>query len=315
MKRSDRILVMVMLFLLVSAIFIVKRASAETKDSDLDGIEDSKDKFPFDYDNDGMPDIWEKRNSLRYDVSDADEDPDNDGIKNIDEYKGGTNPMVSDKRAGGTAPELFTPVERTMARGLIWAGTALFIFALLAFIIFLIYRNKIFNILRSMKNAGVEHPEEKRTAGTYPASRHYNLPPAYRRRAVLQPQQRIRQYPGRDFAGKTGGHAPARGYTAFSGYAPRRGYPPQRGYTATKAYAPTKTNKKAGQEKMNMQEKKADVLQKKGFGEEKKQEAYNAQEGYMNQKENQKAGQAEGASKEKKGDIFEMLSRYTNGKN
>lgn len=50
-----------------------------------------------DFDNDGIPDSWEKKYDLKYDVNDADEDPDNDGLTNLEEYKQGTNPLMADK--------------------------------------------------------------------------------------------------------------------------------------------------------------------------------------------------------------------------
>lgn len=49
-----------------------------------------------DFDQDGMPDDWEKKNSLRFDINDARLDPDKDGIKNVDEFKQGSNPHVAD---------------------------------------------------------------------------------------------------------------------------------------------------------------------------------------------------------------------------
>ena len=55
-------------------------------DSDRDGIDDVVDEFPNDFDNDGMEDLWEVRNGLRYDVQDAVKDPDNDGLTNLEEF-------------------------------------------------------------------------------------------------------------------------------------------------------------------------------------------------------------------------------------
>lgn len=48
----------------------------------------------FDYDSDGMPDAWEAQNGLNPLQNDAQEDPDNDGIVNIDEYTLSFNPQV-----------------------------------------------------------------------------------------------------------------------------------------------------------------------------------------------------------------------------
>ncbi len=51
-----------------------------------------------DFDKDGMPDSWEKKYNLRYDVNDANLDPDNDGLTNLQEYEQGTDPLVYDKK-------------------------------------------------------------------------------------------------------------------------------------------------------------------------------------------------------------------------
>jgi hypothetical protein len=65
-------------------------------DSDKDGTDDSADKYPFDFDNDGMPDDWEIRNGLRYDIVDSNYDNDNDGLSNVEEYILGTDPNSAD---------------------------------------------------------------------------------------------------------------------------------------------------------------------------------------------------------------------------
>lgn len=49
-----------------------------------------------DFDKDGMPDSWEKKYNLKYDVDDANEDPDGDGVTNLQEYEQGTDPLVVD---------------------------------------------------------------------------------------------------------------------------------------------------------------------------------------------------------------------------
>jgi subtilisin family serine protease len=61
----------------------------EWKDTDEDGIGDNADP---DDDNDGMPDMWEKRHGLNPVDDDALEDLDGDTVSNIDEYEEGTNP-------------------------------------------------------------------------------------------------------------------------------------------------------------------------------------------------------------------------------
>jgi parallel beta-helix repeat protein len=65
--------------------------SADT-DSDKDGIADCNDDYPFDYDNDGMPDEWEEQYGLDPYVNDADEDADGDGYSNLEEYRRRTIP-------------------------------------------------------------------------------------------------------------------------------------------------------------------------------------------------------------------------------
>lgn len=74
---------------------------------------DPKDDHLFDSDGDGMPDEWEIKNGLDpFDPSDANEDPDGDGLTNLQEYQqgqgrtdpaqqDGTNPNVADTDGGG----------------------------------------------------------------------------------------------------------------------------------------------------------------------------------------------------------------------
>jgi len=91
------------------------------KDSDGDGVEDSKDNCKNDYnpnqedsdgdgignacdpdnDNDGMSDEWEKEHGLDPNYDDTNEDPDGDGLTNLEEYKHKTDPNNRDTDGDG----------------------------------------------------------------------------------------------------------------------------------------------------------------------------------------------------------------------
>lgn len=61
------------------------------------------DCYEIDDDGDGMPSVWELQNGLNpFDPSDADQDPDKEGLINLDEFRFGTNPFNPDTDAGGT---------------------------------------------------------------------------------------------------------------------------------------------------------------------------------------------------------------------
>src|SRR3989338_5459757 len=84
-----------------------------------------------DYDKDGMPDAWEKRNSLRFDINDAKLDPDKDGIKNIDEYLQGTNPHLADAKIVLQGQEKSAPaVKTTKSNRYLFLIAATFVFAI-----------------------------------------------------------------------------------------------------------------------------------------------------------------------------------------
>jgi len=157
--------------LILAMLLFAQFALAATGDVDQDGIADSIDKYPFDYDNDGLPDIWEKRFGLRYDVANANGDPDNDGVKNIHEYERGTDPLVSDATGERVQPEFLRPVEKTWIKVSVWVlGVAFFVLLL-----FVIYKSNIFRFKGQQKLRPMRQPA-----------------PVYRRNVV-----RFRPYPGR----------------------------------------------------------------------------------------------------------------------
>jgi hypothetical protein len=55
-----------------------------------------------DANNDRIPDRWEKRNDLSLNVNQAKRDQDQDGLKNLGEYRNGTDPREADSDADGT---------------------------------------------------------------------------------------------------------------------------------------------------------------------------------------------------------------------
>jgi len=61
-----------------------------------------------DLDGDGMPDYYEDENDLDKTVDDSAEDPDSDGLKNIDEFVAGTNPQEADTDNDGLSDNVET---------------------------------------------------------------------------------------------------------------------------------------------------------------------------------------------------------------
>ena len=149
----------ILLSILILALFANNVLAA--RDSDLDGIPDNKDQYPFDFDNDGMPDIWERKSGLRYDAEDADEDPDNDGVVNLEEYKRGTDPLLSDK-TGKTVGQavILSPAESMLFKVLIWILSGLLIIGI---ILFLIYKKHISRILKFVHHVSKKHFEGQGT--------------------------------------------------------------------------------------------------------------------------------------------------------
>jgi len=116
--KNKLLLVMIMLI-------VFPLATAEEKDSDLDGIPNSEDRYPFDYDNDKMPDSWEKKYDLNHEVDDANEDLDEDGISNLDEYKQGTDPSSEEIEEEKEIKEVELLAPKKDSSFLWWGGIIL----------------------------------------------------------------------------------------------------------------------------------------------------------------------------------------------
>lgn len=141
--------------LLLLVLIIISYKIAAQQDSDMDGIADENDKYPYDFDNDGMPDIWEKRNGLFYDKNDANKDNDGDGYSNLEEYKMGTDPgSVSTDIKIDTVKELLTPVDY---KPIIIGSVMLLLFVLIS-VGGVVYRMK----MDTKKYAGVKQKKSAR---------------------------------------------------------------------------------------------------------------------------------------------------------
>ena len=77
-------------------------------DTDGDGLKDDDEVMGYgtdpnspDSDADGMPDGWEKKHGLHPMKRDADDDPDRDGLTNLEEYFNETNPQRDDTEGDG----------------------------------------------------------------------------------------------------------------------------------------------------------------------------------------------------------------------
>ncbi|MBM4092469.1 MAG: DUF2341 domain-containing protein, partial [Planctomycetes bacterium] len=91
----------------------LKGTDPQNPDTDGDGLADGYEvntshtnPLKVDTDADGMPDKWEVDNGLNPLVNDANLDPDNDQLVNLDEFKHGTNPQVADTDGDGVTDKI-----------------------------------------------------------------------------------------------------------------------------------------------------------------------------------------------------------------
>jgi hypothetical protein len=185
MKKSFIFLIM----LLLSSIMVMAQ-----KDTDLDGISDSQDAYPYDFDNDGMPDVWEKKHGLQYDKNDAKGDPDKDGIQNLKEFQDGTNPLMSELTDERVDRELLSPTETSLIRIMMWGAGGLMV---LLIVVFLLFKSHIFNSLKFMHHVSKHMERQNGLPPLVPAQLvpQQNLPPI----GSPQPQQPVYQQPQQQY--------------------------------------------------------------------------------------------------------------------
>ena len=64
---------------------------------------DLRENVPVDSDGDSLPDEWEIKHGLNANVANASEDPDGDGLTNLEEFNGGWNPLLAENEGTSTA--------------------------------------------------------------------------------------------------------------------------------------------------------------------------------------------------------------------
>ena len=122
--KYNKCLIIAISLLLLQAVF-----SQGIVDIDKDSIPDNQDRYPFDYDNDGLPDDWEKSHEgLRWEINDAHLDRDNDGISNLQEY---SESRIKKPSIGEQLNKL--PLERIMLIALI-IGTAFIVIGIILYL-------------------------------------------------------------------------------------------------------------------------------------------------------------------------------------
>ena len=104
--------------------------------------------FAEDFDNDGMPDAWERENGLQIDVVDSNLDPDYDDLTNAEEFAHKTNPKSADSDGDGMidGAEIssgYDPKDSNSREPLVWASTMnivmIILFVLLLLVILIYY--------------------------------------------------------------------------------------------------------------------------------------------------------------------------------